>query len=54
MKIEEMSLSQIEEYLKEITDNETNLYMRCLDCEEYKPIYEFNVETEICKECEEI
>ena len=53
MKIEEMDLEEIEEYLKSITDEETNLYMRCLECGEYKPLCEMNIETECCNECED-
>lgn len=52
MKIEEMNLTEIEEYLKLITDEETNLYMRCLNCGEFKPLCEMNVVTECCNDCD--
>lgn len=51
VKVENKSLLEIEEYLKTITDEETNLSMRCLDCDEYKPLCQMNVETETCDEC---
>ena len=53
MKIENMNLTEIEEYLKDFTDEDTNLYMRCLECNEYKPICKMNVFTEVCNDCED-
>lgn len=52
MKIEEMTLIEIEEYLKNITDEETNLYIRCLNCDEYTPICNINIITETCNNCD--
>ena len=50
--IEDMDLCEIEEYLKTITDEDTNLYMRCLSCNEMVPICRMNVYTEECDDCE--
>lgn len=49
--MENKSLSEIEEYLKSIAKEETNLYMRCLECEEYKHISQMDIDSEICDEC---
>lgn len=49
--MEDKTLVEIEEYLKETTNEETNLYMRCLECDEFKPICQMNIETELCDEC---
>lgn len=58
MDIEEMNLIEILQYIKDTYGNDetTNLYIRCLDCDEYIPIYEWEqhedlIETELCKEC---
>lgn len=55
--IENMSLTDILNYLKDTYGDETtNLYIRCLDCDEYIPICEWNnhenlIELEICNDC---
>lgn len=50
MQIESMTIVQIEEYIR---DNfpDTNLYMRCLDCDEYYPLSDMNLEQELCQDC---
>ena len=42
MKIEEMTITQIEEFIRDKFP-ETNLYMRCLECDEYYTLSEFRV-----------
>lgn len=53
MKIEDMTLVEILEYIRDNFDNDINLYMRCLEEDEYYPLSEMNLETEVCKSCEE-
>lgn len=43
MKIEEMTITQIEEFIRDKFP-ETNLYMRCLECDEYYTLSEMNLE----------
>lgn len=57
-KIEEMTLVEILNYVKDTygCDDITNLYIRCLDCDTFIPICEWNdnediIEHEICNEC---
>ena len=52
MNIEDMSLIEIEEYLKEITNENANLYMRCVNCDEYYPICNMNINCELCNNCD--
>lgn len=52
MKIEEMTITQIEEFIRDKFP-ETNLYMRCLECYEYYTLSEMNLELEICQDCQE-
>lgn len=50
MQIENMKIEQIEEYICEnFTD--TNLYMRCLDCDEHYPLSDMNLEQELYQDC---
>lgn len=51
MKIEDMTITQIEEFIR---DNfpDTNLYMRCLDCDEYYPLSEMDLDLEKCQNCQ--
>lgn len=58
--IQEMNLIEILEYVKNVYGNDetTNLYIRCLDCDEYIPIYEWEqnedlIEFEKCQNCKE-
>lgn len=52
MKIEDMTITQIEEF---INDNfpDTNLYMKCLECDEYYPLNEMNLDLEKCQNCQD-
>lgn len=52
MDIEKMSLTEIEEYLKTITNKDANLFMRCLNCESYIPICNMNIDLELCNTCD--
>lgn len=52
MKIEEMTITQIEEFIRDKFP-ETNLYIRCLECDEYYTLSEMNLELEICQDCQE-
>lgn len=52
MKIEEMTITQIEEFIRDKFPG-TNLYMRCLECDEYYTLSEMNLELEICQDCQE-
>lgn len=58
-KIGDMTLIEILNYIKCVYGNDetTNLYIRCLDCDEMIPIYEWEeheklIELELCKDCE--
>jgi len=58
--IQKMTLIEILEYVRDTYGNDetTNLYIRCLDCDEYIPIYEWEehedlLELEVCKDCKE-
>lgn len=60
MNIKDMNLIEILEYVKNTYGNDetTNLYIRCLDCDEFIPIYEWEehedlLEFEKCKSCKE-
>ena len=53
MEIEKMSLTEIEKYLKGITNENTNLMMRCINCDEYYPICDMNIDLELCNNCDE-
>lgn len=57
-KLENMNLIEILEYIKDTYGNDetTNLYIRCLDCDEFIPIYEWCenedlIECELCNKC---
>ncbi len=50
MQIENMTIEEIEIFIR---DNfpDTNLYMRCLDCDEYYSLSEMNLNIELCQNC---
>lgn len=52
MKITEMTIMEIEEFIRDEFP-ETNLAMRCLNCDEYKPLSEMDLEHELCEDCQE-
>lgn len=56
----DMSLIEILEYIRDTYGNDetTNLYIRCLDCDEYIPVCEWDqhedlLEFEKCQDCKE-
>ena len=53
--IDEMEFKEILEFLQKKYGNDTtNLYIRCLECDEYIPITEWNedlLDTECCEHC---
>lgn len=50
MKIKNMTIEQIEEYIRE-NFPDTNLFMRCLICDEYYPLNEMDLKKEFCQVC---
>lgn len=52
MKIEEMKITQIEEFIRDNFPN-TNLTMRCLECGDHFPLSEMDLDQETCDGCRE-
>ncbi len=50
MQIENMTIEEIESFIRN-NFPDINLYMRCLDCDEYYSLSEMNLNIELCQNC---
>ena len=50
MKITEMNILEIEEFIRDEFPT-ANLAIRCLDCGDYLPLNQIDLELEICEDC---